>query len=89
MSTTIPPLCDILSLIDNHCILGDDCLNFRTLTSNPNDVTTLKEHLFWVSQNSKKLYWADKKSLSELNKIITLGKYFCQSLTITQQNKFQ
>lgn len=59
-----------------YCILfsGDDQHTFRTLTSNPVSITTLKEHVFWVNENSERLYWADKKSGSDLNKKITLGE---------------
>lgn len=60
-------------LID-FCFAGDDNHKFRSLSSNPIGLTTLKEHLFWVNENSKRLYWADKKSENNLNKKITLGK---------------
>ncbi|VEN44848.1 unnamed protein product [Callosobruchus maculatus] len=58
-------------VIESTSVDGDDRHSFRTLSSNPTTMATIKDELFWMNEHSKKLYWA-KKVGSEYNKLITL-----------------
>ncbi|KAG5883038.1 hypothetical protein JTB14_028377 [Gonioctena quinquepunctata] len=58
--------------IESTSAEGDDRHEFRKLTTYPVSLTTLKDDLFWINANSKRLYWAEKKTATIYNKKITL-----------------
>ncbi|CAH1974934.1 unnamed protein product [Acanthoscelides obtectus] len=58
-------------VIESTSVDGDDRHTFRTLSTNPVTMTTIKDELFWMSEHSKKLFWA-KKTNSPYNKLVTL-----------------
>nr|AZN28756.1 vitellogenin receptor [Colaphellus bowringi] len=59
-------------LIESTSVEGDDRHDFRRLTTYPVTITTLNNDLFWMNANSKRLYWAEKRTASTYNKKITL-----------------
>lgn len=52
---------------------GDDRHGFRSLQTTPVGITSLRSDIFWVNQNSHRIYWADKLNSEGYNKKITLG----------------
>lgn len=62
--------------------VGDDRHSFRSLSTNPVDITSLDNHLFWVNKDSNKIYWGDKKLETIYNQKFTLSKFFISSIKL-------
>lgn len=68
----------ILKMASNEIaiiVTGDDRHGFRSLSTYPIGLTSLKYDLFWVNEHSKRLYWAEKNTSTNYNKKITLGEF--------------
>ncbi|KAJ8934130.1 hypothetical protein NQ314_013589 [Rhamnusium bicolor] len=58
--------------IESTSVDGDDRHGFRSLATSPNGLTSLNLDIFWVNENSRRLFWSAKNSTVNYNKKITL-----------------